>query len=49
MYKKQQGVLVMGILSGNPQNQVTPYRAGLGTWSHLFTDKGLIAALSDRS
>ena len=35
--------VVMGILSGNPQNEPMHYGEVFGTWTHLFTNKGLIA------
>lgn len=35
---------IMGILSGNPQNEPMHYGEVFGVWSYLFSTKGLLAA-----
>jgi len=35
--------VVMGILSGNPQDEPMHYGEVFGTWTHLLTNNGLIA------
>jgi hypothetical protein len=38
------GRTLMGILSGNPQNEPMHYGEVFGVWSHLSSTKGLLAA-----
>jgi hypothetical protein len=35
--------VVMGILSGNPQDEPMHYGEVFGTWTHLLANNGLIA------
>lgn len=35
--------VVMGILSGNPQDEPMHYGELISTWTHLLTNNGLIA------